>query len=144
MSQENVEIVRRYFQLIDRMLGEYWVDPVPLSDYPETEEAFKAVHSNAEWKPPHMEAFRGKDAWLAAVTDWLDAADHWRILVEDVSDLNGDQVLVESRNAIRGKGSGLEVDQAICTVVTLREGKIAAIRDFTDRHTALEAAGLRE
>jgi ketosteroid isomerase-like protein len=137
MSQENVEIVRRYFQLIDRMLGEYWADPVPLSDYPETEEAFKAVHADAE-------AFRGKDAWLAAVTDWLDAADHWRILVEDVSDLGGDQVLVESRNAIRGKGSGLEVDQAICTVVTVREGKIAAIWDFTDRHAALEAAGLRE
>jgi len=144
MSQENVEIVRRYFQLIDRMLGEYWVDPVPLSDYPETEEAFKAVHADAEWKPPHMEAFRGKDAWLAAVTDWLDAADHWRILVEDVSDLGGDQVLVESRNAIRGKGSGLEVDQAICTVVTVSEGKIAAIWDFTDRHAALEAAGLGE
>ena len=59
-------------------------------------------------------------------------------------DLGGDQVLVESRNAIRGKGSGLEVDQAICTVVTVREGKIAAIWDFTDRAEALEAAGLRE
>ena len=86
----------------------------------------------------------GAGAWLAAVSDWLDAADHWRILIEDVSDLGGDRVLVESRNAIRGKGSGLEVDQAICTVVTVREGKIAAIWDFTDRAEALEAAGLRE
>ena len=55
MSQENVEIVRRYFQLIDRMLGEYWLKPVPLSEYPETEEAFKDVQADAEWKPPHME-----------------------------------------------------------------------------------------
>ncbi len=140
MSQENVEVVRRYFQLIDRMLGEYWVNPVPLSEYPETEQAFRDVHADAEWKPPHMEAVRGKDAWLAAVSDWLDAADDWRIGIEDVSDLGGDQVLVESRNAIRGKGSGVEIDQAISTVVTVREGKIAAIRDFTDRHTALEAA----
>src|SRR4029078_9368139 len=124
MSQENVEIVRRYFQLIDRMLSEYWVDPVPLSDYPETEEALKAVHADAEWKPPHMEAFRGKDAGLPAVTDWLDAANHWRILVEDVSDLGGNQVLVESRNAIRGKGSCLQGDQAISTVVTLQRRKI--------------------
>jgi hypothetical protein len=53
-------------------------------------------------------------------------------------------LFVESRNAIRGKGSGLEVDQAICTVVTVREGKIAAIWDFTDRQAALESAGLRE
>ncbi|MGH2925907.1 MAG: nuclear transport factor 2 family protein [Solirubrobacterales bacterium] len=140
MSQENVEIVRRYFELIDRMLGEYWLNPVPLSEYPETEQAFNEVHPDAEWKPPHMEAFRGKDAWLAAVSDWLDAADHWRIVIEDVSDLGGDRVLVESRNAIRGKGSGLEVDQAISTVVTVREGRIAAIWDFTDRQAALEAA----
>ena len=91
-----------------------------------------------------MEAIRGKEAWLAAVTDWLDAADDWRILIKNVSDLGGDQVLVESRNAIRGKGSGLQIDQAIWTVVAVREGKIAAISDFTDRNTALEAAGLSE
>ena len=62
-----------------------------------------------------MEAIRGKEAWLAAVSDWLDAADDWRIIVINVSDLAGDQVLVESRNAIRGKGSGLQIDQAIWT-----------------------------
>ena len=32
MSEENVKIVRRYFQLIDRMLGEYWENPVPLAN----------------------------------------------------------------------------------------------------------------
>ncbi len=144
MSQENVEIVRRYFELVDRMLGQYWTKPVPLNEYPETEQAFKDVDADAEWKPPHMEAVRGKDAWLAAVSDWLDAADHWRIHIEDVSDLGGEQILVESRNAIRGKGSGVEIDQAISTVVTVRQGKIEAIRDFTDRPTALEAAGLSE
>jgi hypothetical protein len=144
MSQENVEIVERYFQLIDRMLGEYWANPVPISEYPVVDEAFRDVLADAEWKPPHMEAIRGKEAWLGAVSDWLDAADDWRIVIENVSDLPGDQVLVESRNAIRGKGSGLEIDQAIWTVVTVREGKIAAISDFTDRRTALEAAGLSE
>jgi ketosteroid isomerase-like protein len=142
MSEENVEITERYFRLIDRMLGEYWVNPVPLSEYPVVDEAFRDVHVDAEWKPPHMEAIRGKDAWLAAVSDWLDAADDWRIDIKNVSDLPGDQVLVESRNAIRGKGSGLQIDQAIWTVAAVRKGKIAAISDFTDRNTALEAAGL--
>ena len=64
--------------------------------------------------------------------------------IPDESDLAGDQVLVESRNAIRGKGSGLQIDQAIWTVVAVREGKIAAISDFTDRNSALEAAGPSE
>jgi ketosteroid isomerase-like protein len=127
MSEENVEIVRRYFQHIDRMLGEYWENPVPLSEYPIVDEAFRDVHVDAEWKPPHMEAIRGKEAWLVAVSDWLDAADDWRINVKNVSELAGDQVLVESRNAIRGKGSGLEIDQAVWTVVTVRNGKIAAM-----------------
>ena len=49
MSQENVEIVRRYFQLIDRMLGEYWANPVPLSEYPEAKQAFRDVHADAEF-----------------------------------------------------------------------------------------------
>jgi ketosteroid isomerase-like protein len=144
MSEENVVIARRYFQLIDRMLGQYWENPVPLSEYPVVDEAFRDVHLDAEWKPPHMEVIQGKDAWLAAVSDWLDAADDWRIDIKNVSDLSGDQVLVESRNAIRGKGSGLQVEQAIWTVVTVRQGKIAAISDFTDRTAALEAAGLSE
>ena len=117
-----MKIVRRYFRLIDRMLGEYWEDPVPLSEYPIIDEAFRDVHADAQWKPPHMEAIRGKEAWLAAVSDWLDAADDWRIIVINVSDLAGDQVLVESRNAIRGKGSGVQIDQAIWTVVTVRQG----------------------
>jgi hypothetical protein len=62
MSVQNVEIVARYFRLIDDMLGEYWANPVPLSEYPALDEAFRDVHADAEWKPPHMEAIRGKEA----------------------------------------------------------------------------------
>jgi ketosteroid isomerase-like protein len=144
MSEENVEIVERYFRHLDRMLGEYWTNPVPLREYPALDEAFRDVHADAKWKPPHMESIRGKEAWLDAVSDWLDAADDWRIIIKNVSELAGDLVLVESRNAIRGKGSGLQIDQAIWTVVSVKERKIAAISDFTDRRTALEAAGLSE
>ena len=144
MSEENVEIVARYFQLIDRMLEEYWANPVPLRDFQILEEAFRDVHADAEWKPPHIDVIRGKEAWLAAVSDWLDAADDWRIIIENVSGLTEDQVLVESHNAIRGRGSGVQIDQAIWTVVAVRKGKIASISDFTDRSTALAAAGLEE
>ena len=126
------------------MLGEYWTNPVPIREYPALGEAFRDVQADAEWKPPHIDAIRGKEAWLDAVSDWLDAADEWRIIVKNVSELSEDQVLVESRKAIRGKGSGVQIDQAIWTVVTVEEGKIAAIGDFTDRSAALEAAGVSE
>jgi len=143
MSEENVEMVERYFRLIDRMLADYWMNPVPLMEYPALDEAFRDVRADARWKPPNLnEAIQGKEAWLDVVSDLLDATDDWRINIKAVSALSEDHVLVESRNAIRGKGSGIQIDQAIWTTVTVNEGKIAAINDFTERDAALEAAGL--
>src|SRR5215510_12968521 len=110
---ENVEKVRRYFEQIDRMLEDYWTNPVPLIEYPGLDEAFRDVRADAQWKPPNLnEAVQGKEAWLSFVADLLDTADDWRIKIEDVSRLTDDHVLVASRNAIRGKGSGIWIDQA--------------------------------
>jgi ketosteroid isomerase-like protein len=142
MSQENVEMVERYFRLIDRMLEDYWTDPVPVTEYPGLDDAFRDVHADAQWKPPHLnEPLHGREGWLDFVSELLDAVDDWRINIDDVSGLGDEHVLVASRNAIRGKGSGIQIDQAIWTVVAVREGKITAISDFTDRAEALEAAG---
>jgi ketosteroid isomerase-like protein len=142
MPEEHVEMVRRYFELVDRMLEDYWTDPVPIVEYPGLDDAFRDVRANARWKPPHMaEPVQGREAWLDFVADLLDAAEDWRIHVEDVSELDDDHVLVASRNAIRGKGSGIPIDQAIWTLVVVEEGKIAAISDFTERADALEAVG---
>jgi ketosteroid isomerase-like protein len=141
MASENVQIVRDYFDHLDQLLAQYWADPVPISEYPLVEEAFTAVSPDAEWKPPFMrEAVRGKDAWLTLVTAWLEAADDWRISVEDVSDLGDEQVLCISQNSIRGKDSGAPVHQRIFTVVTVRDAQIVLIRDFTERQEAIAAA----
>jgi ketosteroid isomerase-like protein len=143
MSEENVETVERYFRLIDRMLEDYWTDPVPVTEYPGLDEAFRDVQADARWKPPHLsEPFQGRDAWLDFVSELLDAVDNWRIHIDEVEPLEHDHVLVASRNAIRGKGSGIAIDQAIWTTVAVRDGKIAAISDFTERSDALEAVPL--
>jgi ketosteroid isomerase-like protein len=140
MSEENVEIVERYFRLIDRMLEDYWTNPVPITEYAGLDEAFRDVRADARWKPPNLkDGIEGRQGWLDFVSDLLDAVDDWRINIDHVVGLDNDHVLVGSRNAIRGKGSGIQVDQAIWTVVAVREGKIAAISDFTDRAEALEA-----
>ena len=138
-----MEIVKRYFELIDHMLADYWTNPVPLTEYPGLDEAFRDVRADAQWKPPNLsEPLQGKEAWLSFVSDLLDAVDDWRIHIEDVSGLGDDHVLVASRNAIRGKGSGIQIDQAIWTVVAVEEGQIARIRDFTELADAHEAAGV--
>jgi|tagenome__1003787_1003787.scaffolds.fasta_scaffold20431399_2 ketosteroid isomerase-like protein len=141
MARKNVQIVREYFEHLDQLLAQYWADPVPIREYPLVDQAFAAVSPEAEWKPPFMrEAVRGRDAWLDLVTAWLEAADDWRISIEDVSDLGDDQVLCTSQNAIRGKDSGAPVHQRIFTVVTVQEAQIVLIRDFTERQEAMAAA----
>jgi hypothetical protein len=45
---------------------------------------------------------------------------------------------------VRGKGSGVVVDQRVFTVVALRHKKLTQIDDFSERSQALDAAGLRE
>jgi ketosteroid isomerase-like protein len=142
MTSTNVQIVRNYFEHLDRLLAQYWVDPVPITEYPQLDEAFGAISPDAEWKPPFMrDAVRGRYAWLDLVSGWLEAADDWRISIEDVSDLGGDQVLCVSQNSIRGKDSGVDVHQRIFTLVTVRNEQITMISDFTERRDAMEAAG---
>ena len=141
MTTENAQIVRAYFEHLDQLLAQYWANPVPISEYPLVEDAFSAVAPEAEWKPPFMgEAVRGRDGWLALVSGWLEAADDWRISIEDVSDLGDDQVLCVSQNSIRGKDSRIPVHQRIFTLVTVRDARIVSISDFTERREALTAA----
>ena len=48
------------------------------------------------------------------------------------------------RISIRGKGSGVPVEQRIYSLMTVRGSKISKIDDYTDRARALETAGLAE
>jgi ketosteroid isomerase-like protein len=141
MASKNAQIVRAYFEHLDRLLEQYWNDPMPIGESPLVDEAFRSISPEAEWKPPFMrEAVGGRDAWLDLVSGWLEAADDWRISIEDVSDLGREQVLCVAQNSIRGKDSGVDVQQRIFTLVTLRDEQITHISDFTERQDALEAA----
>jgi len=147
MSQENVEIVRGYWEVIGRVLDEYWANPdVPLSESPVVDQgAFDLVDPDAEWTPAgQLRTAHGREQWLRAIDEGLEAVDYWRPEVEKVIDAGEDKVVAVVRVSIRGKGSGVSVSQQIFTVVAVREGKIARITEYTDRAEALEAAGLRE
>ena len=69
--------------------------------------------------------------------------DEIRFGLEDVVDGGEpDQVLVLLTLHTRGKGSGVEVDVRIGHVLTVREGRIARGRVYTDPDEARAAAGL--
>ena len=146
MSQAEVEIVRRYFEVLDSVLDRYAAsENVPISESPLIEEAFALLDEEAEWDAfLRAEPFRGRDEILVAVEDWLEAGEDWRVAMEDVAPAGEHQVLAFLRVSIRGKGSGVPIEQRLYTLVTVRGTKVLRIADFTDRALALEAAGLTE
>ena len=74
------------------------------------------------------------------MADWMGQFDDFTTVVEHIADA-GEHALVCHRMQGRGRDSGIEVDQAIWQVVTVRDGKIVRMRDHWTCEEALAAAG---
>jgi len=138
MSQENVELIRRAYELFNQGGPE-------------------AVISAGMWSPeivfdfspsqiPGLGVYRG----YAEVTaffeeDWFAAFpfEEWAVEFDELVD-HGDQVIVLSRQRGRGAGSGVaaELEQGI--IYTLRDKVVVRVELHPDLEKALEAAGLTE
>jgi ketosteroid isomerase-like protein len=141
---ENVELVRRYYTALDDVLARYWAAPdTALSEFHLVEEALVFLHPEVEWDAMHREEpYRGAQEALSGAEDWVEAGEEWRVQVEELTDADRDQVLAVLRVSIRGRESGIPIDQRIFTVLRISDGKISRIADYTERRDALEAAGL--
>ena len=146
MSQENVEIVRAYFAEIDSTLEAHWANPgVALSESAETNALIARLHPEVVWKPLFRssdEGYRGPEGVKRALDEMAEAVEEWRVTIEDIVDAGDGRLLVTGSSHVRGKGSGVSFDQRVFTVVTLRDGKLIQMENFTERSQALEAAGL--
>jgi ketosteroid isomerase-like protein len=123
MSQENVEVVRRF------LLGE-------------VEDAMSYADPNIVWNPAEESAGLGHDAVRASLDRWKGEWDDYELRPEEFEHI-GDRVLVTVRISGRGRGSGIEIDARLYDVYTLRHGKIVRMDQFTEQSEALEAVGLR-
>jgi ketosteroid isomerase-like protein len=152
MSQENVEIVRRYFDAVDQALQAYWKDPRGAEDAvkggelgPEGVEMTRHLHPNCEWKTLMAGiTYRGFVGMASGFDQLVDAAQAYAIKLIEVDDLGGDNVLAVVEGAMKGKASDAEVKATVFAVVTVDEGLITRIDEHGDRPSALEAAGLAE
>ncbi len=88
-------------------------------------------------------ALYGNDAVLANYERWMEAWDEAETTLEEVTG-RGDRVFVAVRFHGRGRASGVEVDERLYEVFTLRDGKVLRIDEYENRADALEAAGLSE
>ena len=134
--QENVEIVCAQIDAYNR--GDY-------------DAALAALDEDVEWHVPGVAALdapasgivRGRARVAEQFARWLEA---WEIHAFQVTDAlsQGDDVFIAGLQVGRGRHSGLDIRVPTFHVFTLRDQKIVAMRAFTERAEALEAAGLSE
>src|SRR6185312_17102706 len=125
MSQENVVVVRRYYEAAERTFAAYWEDPRSAVEAvksgeigPEAAEGLRYLHPNAEWKTALTGVtFRGYSGMAEGFDQLVDAAGTYRVELQEVTDLGGDHVLAVVGAAMKGIASGIDVTSTIFVVV---------------------------
>ena|SRR5215208_2284980 len=146
MSQENVEIVKRFqpsgLDLVEVFsAGADW--PLVSGDAAELftgdfEVAFISSAITGQRLKGH-----GQDGFKAMWSEWLTPFRSYRLDAEKLIDA-GDAVVVLARVRAWTEHDGVLVEHSPAAIWKMREGKIAAIHHYLDRDEALEAAGLSE
>ncbi len=87
---------------------------------------------------------RGLEAIVAAFEgDEREAWDERRLEPERIVDA-GDRVVVLLHEYLRGRGSGIELEQRTAVVFDVSNGLVTGLRGYMDQAAALEAAGVAE
>jgi ketosteroid isomerase-like protein len=128
VSRENVEVVRRTFEIGVRDV-DAWL------------ELFDPA---VEWLPAPQSpqaggTYRGYEGVRRLWEDLFSTWDEYAVEAQEFQDL-GDQVVVVTR--IRARSArGVELNEVWSGLYTLRAGKIIRFQGFSDRARALGAAG---
>jgi ketosteroid isomerase-like protein len=129
MSEENVEIVRRWVWAFEH----------------DTDTFLELVHPEIEWAPfeENHTVFHGVEGAEQIRAGWLDAWAEHRIEIEEIIDA-GDDLVVGMHLVGRGKGSGVETDVRLYPHIKLRDGQAVYVFEHQDRTEALKAVGLAQ
>ena len=132
MSQENVEIVRRGYEMwvrdgIEAALSEFVAPDVELHDIVEM---------------PDGRVWRGHDEARTMWAQWQETWEEFQFSLQDAADLGGPHVLARTRAVGRIRGSEASVEVSFFEVWTLRDGKAIRRIAAMELDAALKAAGL--
>ena len=134
MSQENVEILRRFEKVfetrdMERIASEF-LDP--------------EIEWQTSAEDPDAATHRGPEAYKRYVEQWWDSFEGLHAEVEEYIDASDERVFTWIRWTGRGRASGVDADWHLAIIYTMRDGKIVRAEEYFNREKALEAAGLSE
>jgi ketosteroid isomerase-like protein len=144
VSQENVELVRRTYEVINAIgrTDSQFVDPEELAPdlWARLDPDFE-LHDRPDI--PDARVYRGREA----------SKEFWQKIQQLFSELRWEPrefidldhaVVVETRVMVVGRGSDVRIDADETDVFWFRDGLIVRLQGFPTRDEALEAAGLQE
>jgi ketosteroid isomerase-like protein len=131
MSRENVEIMRRAYDAVNRR------------DWAEAFRDAAADFRMTTQRGPDAGTHQGRDRVIDFAEDYIGAFDKFVWEIEQVFE-GGDRVVVFVRVRSLPKGGGVDLVVRNGHCWTVRDGVIVAMESFPEPERALEAAGLRE
>ena len=131
MSQENVEVVRRWWASVNA--GDL---PFDLTD--------ENVRIDNIEQPVVQGAFHGHDGLRRWWQDFTEALADIRHEVLDSTALDAQRVLTENRSQGHFRETGLPIDLRWASIFSLRNGKVVRAAGYLSARDALKAAGLAE
>jgi ketosteroid isomerase-like protein len=133
MSQENVEVVKRFtrrFARGDRVEWREDFDP-------------NVVWDTSASQMPAAGVYHGHAGVEQFFRDWLGTWTDYEVVTREYIGA-GDSVVVVFRQSGTGRGSGVRVERDFFGVYDLRESRVVRFRMYESQDDALEAAGLQE
>ena len=132
MSQENVEVVRRWWEAWN---ADDFGRGMALMDDGLVTRRLPPMPDPGIW--------HGPEGLLDVAAEWVETFDEFAMTGDDFVDA-GERVVAVLRVYARGRQSGVEVERLDGAVYTMRDGKCVRLDYYGSKEQALEAVGLRE
>lgn len=100
------------------------------------------LHNPHDW--PIAATYAGRDGLQQWWDDIVEAFQDIRLELAEIIPVDEERVLTSQRTRGRFRATGIEVDQAWFSIVTVRDGQIVQADGYLSRHEAMSAAGVQQ